>query len=80
MSRLRAAIAAATGALLLVPAGAFAQAQGPQLAEIGNPKFPDRSFVLTLPSRESVTSSTLRLRENGHLVEGVSVTPGSVIG
>jgi tight adherence protein B len=71
------AAAVVAAGLVLAPSAA---AEGPRLAEIGKAKFPDRAFVLTLPSRAEVTPSTVRVRENGRRVANVSVTAGDQLG
>jgi tight adherence protein B len=57
---------------------------GVSLVEAGNTAFPHRAFILTLPRRESITTSDLRVTENGQPVAHLAVTPtgaaGSAVG
>ena len=64
-------VAAAIGAL---PAAA-ADDNGIQVVEAGNPLFPDRSYVLTLPEprKPALTTETVTVTENGKPVENLSV-------
>jgi tight adherence protein B len=77
MRRFRAALAA-TAALavgVLTPcAGAQTQLE---LTEVNGARFPDRAFILTLPSRMPLDEGRVAVRENGELVEGVGVVPAS---
>jgi tight adherence protein B len=75
MRRLRAIATAAAGALALA-AAAGAQS-GPTLTPVSGAVFPDRAFVLGLPSGMYVGGEDVQVRENGELVDGVSVTPAS---
>lgn len=54
-------------------------AAGLQLSEAGGAKFPERAFLLTLPTRASIPADQVRVRENGQLVEEVDATPGSAL-
>ena len=64
-------VAAAIGAL---PAAA-ADDNGIQVVEAGNPLFPDRSYVLTLPEprKPALTTESVTVTENGKPVENLSV-------
>src|SRR6185369_16557756 len=64
-------VAAATGAL---PAAA-AEDNGIQVVEAGNPLFPDRSYVLTLPEprKPALTTESVKVTEDGKPVENLSV-------
>ena len=79
MRRLALVLVAAL-ACLAAAASAGAQEQGPRLLELGDAKFPDRAYVLTLPDRASITADDVRLRENGDLVQDFTLTPGDEIG
>ena len=62
--------------LMLVPPSASA-AGGVQLAPVGKPTFPDRTYALTLPVGSSVDPRQIRVEENGRVVDGASVSPAS---
>jgi tight adherence protein B len=53
-------------------------ASGLGIAEAGNPPFPDRAFVLTLPSDRPLSADQVRVRENGAPVKGVTVVPAAL--
>src|SRR5215210_6994381 len=67
-------VAAITAA---VPAHA---AGGAELTEVAGQRFPERSFVLTLPRREALTTADVQLSENGQDVKDLEVTPGGAAG
>ena len=73
-------ILAATVFAALAAAGPAAAQDGPRLLELGDAKFPDRAYVLTLPDRASITKDDVRLRENGEIITDFTVTPGDEIG
>jgi tight adherence protein B len=62
--------------LLLVPTAAGADA-GLRLTPVGKPRFPDRTYALTLPAGSSVDPQQIRVEENGKPVAGGSVSPAS---
>jgi tight adherence protein B len=62
--------------LLLVPAVAGADG-GLKLTPVGKPRFPDRTYALTLPAGSSVDPEQVRVEENGEAVAGKSVSPAS---
>ncbi|MGH3058146.1 MAG: type II secretion system F family protein [Gaiellaceae bacterium] len=66
-------------AALLALAGLLAPAAGAEgelrLTEAGNTRFPDRSYVLTLPAGMSLDESRVDVLENGELVDALSVVP-----
>lgn len=67
------ALAAAAGVL----ASSAAAATAPKLSETGT-RFPDRVYVLNLPKRERLTSSSVVVTENGQPVDNLTVTsPGT---
>ena len=51
---------------------------GPKLTEAGNPPFPDRAFILTLPADRPLSATQVRVRENGVPVPGVTVVPAAL--
>jgi tight adherence protein B len=69
-------------ALAVLAAGspAAVAAEGPRLVEATGAKFPDRSWVLTLPAQRNLTNADLELRENGRVVDDLKVTPGDQAG
>jgi tight adherence protein B len=79
MRRLTAAcIVSALAAGLLVQS---AHAQGPaRLTPVPGSAFPQRSFVLTLPSGGRLDSGHVSARENGRSVSRLSITPAKAVG
>lgn len=69
-------LALLTAALAAAPSAAGRS--GLKLTEAGNPPFPDRAFVLTLPSDRPLSASQVRVRENGAPVTGVTVVPAAL--
>ena len=75
MSRRKAAVlSAVVVAACVLAAGAGAQ-RNPTLVELGGVRFPDRSYVLTLPQGVVVAPEQVNISENGKSVSGVSLTP-----
>jgi len=64
---------------LLAVAGLLAPAAGAEgglrLREAGGTRFPDRSYVLSLPADVSLDENRVDVLENGELVEQLSVVP-----
>jgi tight adherence protein B len=72
---------AALVGLVLVASQAAADAAEPlQLTEVRGAPFPERSFVLSLPSERALTGEQVRVTENGAHVEALTVTPGGAAG
>jgi tight adherence protein B len=69
------AVTAAFAVLTLAAASAAAAEQGFELTPAAAARFPDRAFVLTLPSEMSVSPGNVEVRENGDLVRGASIVP-----
>jgi tight adherence protein B len=69
------AMTAALAALALGSASAAAGGQGFELTPAAEAKFPNRAFVLTLPTEMALPTGGVQVRENGEIVEGASVTP-----
>jgi tight adherence protein B len=65
---------------LLLTLPAFAAAGKAQLTQLTGARFPDRSFVLTLPDGRSLPPGTVRVRENGQSVSRPSVIPADAVG
>ena len=64
--------------LAVVALAAPAQAAGgARLAEAAGSRFPDRSYVLTLPSARALTAAEVSVRENGRPIRRLSVTPAA---
>jgi len=73
------ALTAAVGvAALCVPVVGAAEANGLHLHPTGGVKFPDRAYVLTLPSEAYITPESLVVRENGEVIKDVTVVPASL--
>jgi Flp pilus assembly protein TadB/Mg-chelatase subunit ChlD len=51
-----------------------------QMTEAGGAKFPNRAFVLSLPSNRALTADQVEVTENGNAVAGVTITPASAAG
>jgi len=62
----------------LTAAPSAAGKSGLTLTAAGNPPFPDRAFVLTLPSDRPLSADQLRVRENGTPVTGLTVVPAAL--
>jgi tight adherence protein B len=63
--------ALATGLIAASPSALGATAPAPHLVEVGNVRFPDRAFVLTLPRKVRLGADAVQVRENGQVVSGV---------
>ena len=63
------------GLLLLAPAAGADG--GVRLTPVGKPRFPDRTYALTLPAGSTVDPEQIRVEENGRAVAGGSVSPAS---
>ena len=70
------ALVAALLAVLAVPNAALAQGEV-TLSQAGGARFPDRALRITLPTRTALTAGDVRLREDGQVVRGLSVSPVS---
>ncbi|MDQ3857312.1 MAG: VWA domain-containing protein [Actinomycetota bacterium] len=75
MRRTRALVPLLVAALAALAAPAAATAQRTELTPLHGARFPDRAYVLTLPSRLSLDESSVAVRENGELVSDVSLIP-----
>jgi tight adherence protein B len=76
--RTPAALAAVLAVLALVPTAAAGT--GLELLDTGSTRFPDRSFVLTLPSERQLDSSQVTVRENDRTVSDFFVVPADEAG
>lgn len=70
-------VLALASTVLWAPATAVGAADELHLTPTGGAKFPDRAYVLSLPSKAYITPDSVKVRENGKLVDDVSVTPAS---
>lgn len=74
-------LAAVAGVLLAVAAPAVAAGAAPdaalRLSPAGNPGFPDRSYLLSLPSGAQARPDQISVREDGRPVSGLSIVPAS---
>lgn len=71
------------GALPSLGLAAHKPAQAPadfQLTEAGGAKFPNRAFVLSLPTTRTLTADQIQVTEDGNAVAGVTLTPASATG
>ena len=71
----RIATTSAALAALVAPTLALGQGGAPTLAEAPNSGFPDRSYLLQLPERKALTTSSVVVTENGGFVSGLAVVP-----
>jgi tight adherence protein B len=62
-------------ATLVFTAASAAGEEDLQLTPAAGVKFPDRAFILTLPSEADLISASVEVRENGEIVKGASVVP-----
>jgi tight adherence protein B len=74
-ARLLRTATAACAILALAAVPAAAGEEGFELTPASGVKFPDRAFVLTLPSEMTLPSGGVQVRENGVLVRGASIVP-----
>jgi tight adherence protein B len=72
---LRTAIASAATAALVVPTLASGQQPAPKLTESQTSGYPDRAYLVTLPSTRPLSSSQVQVTENTNPVVGLSVAP-----
>jgi tight adherence protein B len=80
MTAPRPAVAAAGLAAALALASAAGAAEGSlELREAGGTHFPDRAYVLTLPSGMYLDADRVQVRENGELVKGLSIVPAGAV-
>ena len=49
------------------------KAAGPKIVETGGSVYPQRSYILTLPTPKTLSTSDLKVTENGRAVSGVSI-------
>lgn len=66
---------AATLAMLAVTGASMAGEGELQLTPAAGVKFPDRAYILTLPTETDLPVGSVEVRENGELVDGASVVP-----
>ena len=72
---LRAAIASAAVAALVVPTLALGQGAAPKLSESATSGYPDKAYLLTLPSTQALNTSNVEVTENTNPVTALAVTP-----
>jgi len=71
----RIAVTSAALAALVAPTLALGQGEAPTLAEAPNSGFPDRAYLIQLPSRKALTAAGVDVTENGGAVTSVAVVP-----
>jgi tight adherence protein B len=71
----RAAVCFAAVAAFAALASTAAAQEEPRLTSAGGARFPDRAYVLSLPKGASLSESDIQVRENGELIDSVSVVP-----
>jgi tight adherence protein B len=76
--RLTAPLVAAAALALLGPASAVAAEL--RLTPVGHPRFPERSYVLSLPTGRSAAPDRVHVRENNGPVEAPAVFPATAAG
>jgi VWFA-related protein len=69
------ALVAALAAIGAYPAAAADDSSGPQVVEAGTALFPDRAYILTLPSKpaSALTTDDVNVTENGKPVKNLAV-------
>ena len=67
-------------ALVAATAAFAADENGVRLTELGEAHFPDRGYILSLPSAQTVTQDQVAVTENGREVTGLSVVPATALG
>ena len=72
---LRLTIASAAVAALALPTLALGQGAAPKLSESPTSGFPDKAYIITLPSRQALTASKLQVTESGKDVSSLAVAP-----
>jgi tight adherence protein B len=72
---LRLTIACAAVAALALPTLALGQGAAPKLTESTTSGFPDKAFLVRLPSRQALTASKVNVTENTLPVTGLAVAP-----
>ena len=73
--RLRLTIASAAVAALALPTLAVGQGPAPTLTDETTSGFPDRAFLVGLPSTQPLTASKVQVTENGEPVVALGVAP-----
>lgn len=71
----RIGLTSAAVAALVAPALALGQSNAPRLKESPDSGFPDREYLLQLPSKQALTASKVSVTENGGPVTGLAVEP-----
>jgi tight adherence protein B len=76
--------AALAGVVAALATGAATQqalaAEAPSLSRLESARFPERSFVLTLPAERRLATGDVRLLENGKRVASPSLVPADILG
>jgi tight adherence protein B len=67
-------------AALLLAAPAVAGSGDARLTRVSKARFPERAFVLTLPTRRTLLPATVEVKENGRSVSRPSVVPADAAG
>jgi tight adherence protein B len=70
-------VAAALVSACVAASAAAADGDGLRLSQAGNPGFPDRSYLLSLPPGSAARPEQITVRENGRPVSGLSIVPAS---
>jgi tight adherence protein B len=72
---------AALVAVVVIASESAADAAEPlRLTDVQGARFPERSFVLSLPGERALTAEQVRVTEDGAQVDGLTVTPGGAAG
>ena len=71
----RIGLTSAAVAALVTPTLALGQAGAPTLTEATGSSFPDRGYLLQLPSKQVLAASQVNVTENGDPVSGLAVEP-----
>ena len=73
-------VLAAFVALVAATAALAAEQEGARLTELGEAHFPDRGYILSLPTPQTVTKDQVTVTENGREVTGLTVVPATALG
>jgi tight adherence protein B len=71
----RAAVVAVVASAVALATTASAQSSEPTLTPVSGAVFPDRAYVVGLPENAYIGATDVGVRENGTLMQNVSVTP-----
>jgi tight adherence protein B len=71
---------AALVAFIAATAAYAAGQEGARLTELGEANFPERGYILSLPTPQTVTQDRVTVTENGREVAGLTIVPATALG